>query len=842
MDINTQLGVYPDIEDPDFYKIISQKKEFYDNNINNRNKDIYCLEPQQRLLSNFINPLTQYNSILIYHSVGVGKTLSAISIAENFKDNYNIMVLVKNKSLELNFKKELLGVCSNYISTEERSFVFNNVKKENDKELQQSILKNANKMINKHYKFITYGSIVNSVLGKKIPELFDKNVREVTTELNNINNTVLIIDEVHNITGNDTYKAVKKLLDNSKNFKIILLSATPIYDNIKEVFEIANLLGDNLPIGQSSLLKSKYIAETISSNKNKILKDNLSYLTDKGIKTIIKSLKGKISYLITDPEFFPTRTNIGTPIFKKQGSIKIFRCLMSDFQTYSYIKTLDHNKNINNTLFKNSSDASTIVYPDSSYGKDGFIKNITKNKNKNFLKKDNIKEYSCKLYNILNNIEKSKGSCFIYSNFVNYGGTHLIIETLYANGYSSYGTNNNKPKFILLDDSVNSFKRQKLVREFNHNKNSYGNHIKIIIGSPVVSEGITFKNIRQIHILEPYWNMSRIEQIIGRGVRFKSHQYLPLKDRTTDIFLYTSIPSNPNYNSIDLLKYELSEEKDRIIKKIERHLKSTAMDCILNKKRNKLSNEFNNTRQCEYIACDYSCPSENSMSEKNIDVSTYNLTNHDKSKYNFILNSIKKLYKIGHLYDIEHIIEFVKKQSSTTIDTKNIYYVLNDIIDKNLTLKNPLNIDCTLIDFGEYYIVNPEDKPINEQFFYKIFTKYFKYNNLNKFFDITKKISKPKKSLKIIDEKKLVHPIYGSYINKTGTNDGKFRIIDNRSQDKLSKDKRKIITGKACNSYSKTDLVHLISDLKIKNIENNMSKIDYCSIIENFLNNNNLIL
>ena len=50
-----------------------------------------------------------------------------------------------------------------------------------------------------------------------------------------------------------------------------------------------------------------------------------------------------------------------------------------------------------------------------------------------------------------------------------------------------------------------------------------GNKIKIIIGSESAAEGLDFKNIRQIHILDPWFHLNKIEQIIGRGIRNCSH-------------------------------------------------------------------------------------------------------------------------------------------------------------------------------------------------------------------------------------------------------------------------------------------------------------------------------
>ena len=50
--------------------------------------------------------------------------------------------------------------------------------------------------------------------------------------------------------------------------------------------------------------------------------------------------------------------------------------------------------------------------------------------------------------------------------------------------------------------------------------NTLGEKVKVVIISRAGSEGLDFKNIRQIHILEPWYNLNRIDQIIGRGVFF----------------------------------------------------------------------------------------------------------------------------------------------------------------------------------------------------------------------------------------------------------------------------------------------------------------------------------
>ena len=50
------------------------------------------------------------------------------------------------------------------------------------------------------------------------------------------------------------------------------------------------------------------------------------------------------------------------------------------------------------------------------------------------------------------------------------------------------------------------------------------------------AEGLDLKNIRQIHIMEPYWNEVRVKQVIGRGVRNNSHKDLPPKEQKCNCF------------------------------------------------------------------------------------------------------------------------------------------------------------------------------------------------------------------------------------------------------------------------------------------------------------------
>lgn len=177
--------------------------------------------------------------------------------------------------------------------------------------------------------------------------------------------------------------------------------------------------------------------------------------------------------------------------------------------------------------------------------------------------------------------------------------------------------------------------------------NMRGQKIKAVIGTKVTGTGVDFKWIRQIHILDPWHNNTRIFQAIGRGLRHCSHADLPDGERDVVIFKYAStcnvqpIIDNEidieddeqldslvslyneelddpvvtfNFTYRDLLTETVDEHmyrrvvrKDLIIKVIERVLKRVAIDCEFNKARNMFPGDQDYSRECDYMKCEYTC-------------------------------------------------------------------------------------------------------------------------------------------------------------------------------------------------------------------------------------------
>ena len=88
-----------------------------------------------------------------------------------------------------------------------------------------------------------------------------------------------------------------------------------------------------------------------------------------------------------------------------------------------------------------------------------------------------------------------------------------------------------KNRYAVWSGDETTDQKERLKNVFNQKSNENGSKIKIILGSPAIKEGVTLLRVRSVHIVEPYWNMSRIQQIIGRAIRFCSHKDVPKKKK-----------------------------------------------------------------------------------------------------------------------------------------------------------------------------------------------------------------------------------------------------------------------------------------------------------------------
>ena len=215
------------------------------------------------------------------------------------------------------------------------------------------------------------------------------------------------------------------------------------------------------------------------------------------------------------------------------------------------------------------------------------LKILWNNKNE-YLTEKALEKYSPKMLKILQNIKKSKGSILIYSDFRSLEGIGIFSLILQNNGYSLYGFKDNKSKFAIWSGTEDQDYRKKMLKTFNSSKNKNGDLIKIIMITSAGAEGLDLKNVRQVHIMEPYWNEVRTEQVIGRAVRVNSHKLLDKKDRDVTVFRYFSVltpeqlKDSVDKMSTDEYLYDIALRKKQINDTILKIMKEAAVDCVLN--------------------------------------------------------------------------------------------------------------------------------------------------------------------------------------------------------------------------------------------------------------------
>ena len=144
------------------------------------------------------------------------------------------------------------------------------------------------------------------------------------------------------------------------------------------------------------------------------------------------------------------------------------------------------------------------------------------------------------------------------------------------------------PKFAIYSGAEDEATREKIRAVYNSPENKYGAELKALLATSAGAEGIDLKNIRQVHIMEPYWHDVRISQVIGRANRFMSHVELPEKDRVVDVYRYMTVTSEdqqkvyPEKETTDQYIYGVALKKLRVTDEIKKTMKEIAVDCTLN--------------------------------------------------------------------------------------------------------------------------------------------------------------------------------------------------------------------------------------------------------------------
>jgi hypothetical protein len=213
---------------------------------------------------------------------------------------------------------------------------------------------------------------------------------------------------------------------------------------------------------------------------------------------------------------------------------------------------------------------------------------------------------SPKFIRIIFNILKTKGTVMIYSNYVEMEGLQLLKVYLGFFGFVDIDSDSEFDKTKLEPEKKQSKDGlrwcefhggiEKDVRKinkeiFNKSENKYGKYCKIIMISPAGAEGINLNNVRQVHVMEPYWNEVRIEQVIGRALRFCQHKDLPQEERKVDVFRYKMVRKSGKITTDEKME-DISRKKNNLLLSFIEAVKEAAVDCEIFKAHNMMGSKY----------------------------------------------------------------------------------------------------------------------------------------------------------------------------------------------------------------------------------------------------------
>lgn len=588
--------------------------------------------------------------LLLYHSPGQGKTISAAAIADYYRKydpNRRIVVLL-SKSLQTNFESNI------------RKFM----KKNPDNSEYEKSGEFIQKILDSRYKFISLNASnmytqISKIKRKDQEMILEKHIGNFNEHVSRgfLENTLLIIDEFHNLSNsitNGSNNAVKlyNTIMNTKNIKLLFLTGTPIVNNPFELVPTYNLLKGYIYYG-----KTKHTL--FPENRQDF---DIFFVRNGKIKNKEKfqnRIFGMVSYY--GDYYFDKK---GKQDFPEQKKLVIETIPMSLFQfgRYQEVREIERKEEV--SKFKKSKNAekfsdktkdgsssyrirsrqiSNFFIPEYaltfSKSRTSVVKHIKKIKREDLR---NLNKFSPKFKKILENISLYPRQLgVVYSEFVSGEGLYLFADVLEGMGYifwersqnmqartqindyiddtelvragafregaaiknatySDADSKINPPSraaeavssgentFAIITGDIPIMERQNIINMFNSKDNKNGNIISLLLISKSGAEGLSLKNVRHIHIMEPFWNYTRIEQVMARGIRYMSHVDLPPEERNVQPYIYLS--TYPYSYDKKLIKERTTDEElwytslnGKILREdFELAVIETAIDCSIN--------------------------------------------------------------------------------------------------------------------------------------------------------------------------------------------------------------------------------------------------------------------
>jgi hypothetical protein len=484
---------------------------------------IQLQDHQQATLDYFIK--SPNRGLLLLHSTGSGKTLTAIAIAEHLK-YYRDCIIIAPKSLHDNFRKGL----KQYGTRDENRYRY--------------VSSNASNMIDK--------------LETTTDELTGTDIKTLQ-----LDNKLIILDEWHNLgvgmsNGSSRASALYDMLMKAKNCRIIAMTASGIINNIYEAAIILNICKGPIRtedgewstlLPESSEEFSRYFIDekTYSIRNENKLRNRITGLV---------SYKGDL-FERSVLSFYPMlNTVIKKELYPDRLPIKIEAIRMSSQQWGAYEQAREKERLETRNAIVGSGwvKGNPIILGgelkhSSAFGKSTSYR-VKSRQLSNVYQPDgsidinsDIATYAPKIKSIADKIRPGVKS-IVYSNFVQ-AGVNAMASYLDHVGYKRYDPNNKSGGdevihgyYGVFSGEVSQDDRTATLEYYNQQNSP----LTILLISSSGAEGISTKGTRNIFIMDMHWNWERSLQVMARGIRYRSHEGLPESERNVQVRIYIAVP------------------------------------------------------------------------------------------------------------------------------------------------------------------------------------------------------------------------------------------------------------------------------------------------------------
>ena len=419
-----------------------------------------------------VNWIKQNYGLVLYHSMGSGKTITSLAMVYQFK--YPIIIIVTKAS---------------------RKNFIDDIKK---MQLDQSRI-----------KIYTYQKAIKMIMDHTL----------------NFESSSVIIDEAHHLRSGTKLQSIL-IEECTRAQKIVLLTGTVFYNSLTDLSVLVNIVK-----------KDEVLPET-----NKEFKfffwDDL-YEAPGSIETFKERISGTISYYAKkyDNIHYPNSITTYKKVDMANSQISEYRHYLKKILSLDNIQHIDYSildkRKVNNFL------------------------NVTRQLSNTL---ENSPDFP-KIIAVWKYISESPKPIVVYSNYLANGILPLTVHL-----------NKAKVSYALYFGEQTEEKRNKIIDNYNQRK------IDVLLITSAGSESLDLKNTRSIHIMEPHWNESKINQIIGRAIRYGSHENLPESERTVEIVRWISVFGYKiPYETADEYLVGMSKQKEKMFNAFDKIIKEVSI-------------------------------------------------------------------------------------------------------------------------------------------------------------------------------------------------------------------------------------------------------------------------